>query len=76
MQNELYAFIISVEFGFMIAQDNPFVKAIVKNDEVKISLCGNPKEMFEIPRIVFALNSSVKIFTHFKDAQKRIFFFG
>ena len=34
MQKQLYAFIISVEFGFIIAHERPFVNAIVKNEEV------------------------------------------
>ena len=51
-QKHQYAFIISSEFGFMMAQLSPFCSAMVKNAAVTISRSGRPNEMFEMPSIV------------------------
>ena len=51
-QYEKYDFIISDEYGFIIAADKPFPNASVKNALFNISRSGNPKETFETPRDV------------------------
>ena len=45
----LYVFIISAEFGLIIAASSPFSSANEKNAPLTISLCGSPNETFEMP---------------------------